>query len=159
MDKSDLYYRVTLEKLQGQEALHREFGTKASNLLALGAAMIGVGAVVLNLTGAGPKPSAPLIWVFGPFLGAFVFTGFFSLKVLWLRPWEHSPDASAFAGHLDDYEADALTEWVGDEYARSIGLNQRVLDTKENALKWGMISLAAEAVMLATLGFFCCWQL
>ena len=48
---------------------------------------------------------------------------------------------------------------MGHEYARSIGLNQRVLDAKENALKWGMISLAAEAVMLATLGLFCCWQL
>ena len=65
----------------------------------------------------------------------------------------HSPSTSM------PMKLDALPEWVGHEYARSIGLNQRVLDAKENALKWGMISLAAEAVMLATLGLFCCWQL
>ena len=49
MNKYDLYYQVTLEKLQNQETLHTEFGTKASNILTFGAALIGVGAGRIEL--------------------------------------------------------------------------------------------------------------
>ncbi len=158
MDKYALFYQVALEKLQGQEELHREFGTKASNMLALGAAMIGVGAVVLSLSGENPTLGAAQTWVFVPFLLAFIFAGLFSISVLWPRNWQHSPEITALAAHFDDYADNALLEWVGHEYARSVGLNQRVLDAKAKLIRWSMTGLAVEAVMLAILGFVCCWQ-
>ena len=157
MNKYDLYYQVTLEKLQNQEALHTEFGTKASNMLAFGAALIGVGAVALNISESDSTPSAALLVVFFLLLLSFLSTAFWSLYTLWPRPWEHSPEASKFAEHLDSYDDSVLTEWVGDEYRRSVTSNLSVLDKKAKALRWGMVSLAGEALMVAVLGLFCCW--
>ena len=157
MNKYDLYYQVTLEKLQNQEALHTEFGTKASNILTFGAALIGVGAVVLRFSESDPTPSATLFSAFILLMLAFLSTAFWSLYSLWPRYWEHSPEAGKFAGHLGSYDDNVLTEWVGDEYRRSVESNLSVLGKKANALKWGMVSLAGEAVMVAFLGLFCCW--
>ena len=157
MNKYDLYYQVTLEKLQNQEALHTEFGSKASSMLTFGAALIGVGAVVLNFSEANPTPGTALFWVFIVLISAFLSTAGWSLYALWPRNWEHSPKASEFANHLVSYGDNVLTEWVGDEYRRSEERNRSVLDKKVSALKWGMMSLAVEAFMVAALGLFCCW--
>ena len=157
MNKYDLYYQVTLEKLQNQEALHTEFGTKASNILTFGAALIGVGAVVLNFSDSDSTPGATLFSAFILLMLAFLSTASWSLYSLWPRSWEHSPEAGKFAGHLGSYDDNVLTEWVGDEYRRSVESNLSVLGKKSNALKWGMVSLAGEAVMVAVLGLFCCW--
>lgn len=157
MDKYDLYYQVTLEKLQNQEALHTEFGTKASNVLTFGAALIGVGAVVLNFSETDPIPSAALLIAFGMLMLAFLSAAAWSLYSLWPRFWEHSPEAGKFSGHLGSYGDSVLTEWVGDEYRRSVESNLSVLDKKAKALRWGMASLAGEALMVAVLGLLCCW--
>ena len=153
MNKYDLYYQVTLEKLHNQEALHTEFGTKASNMLTFGAALIGVGAVVLRFSESDPTPSATLSSAFVLLMLAFLSTAGWSLYSLWPRNWEHSPKAGRFAEHLASYDDNVLTEWVGDEYGRSVESNRSVLEKKANALRWGMVSLAGEALMVAVLGF------
>ena len=157
MDRIDLYYEVTRDKLLSQESLNKEFGAKASNLLGFGAAMIGAGVIILNLSGAKLGPDVPAFWVSIVLVLAFVSTALFGLNVLWNRPWEHSPTASGFAKHLHGYQSNTLTEWVGDEYARSVDHNKGALIQKATALQWGVTSLTLEALLVAVLGILCCW--
>lgn len=157
MDKYDLYYQVTLEKLHNQETLHTEFGNKASSMLTFGAALIGVGAVVLGFSEIDPNSSTTLYATFILLMLAFLFTAYWSLYSLWPRDWEHSPNAVRLAEHIASYGDDVLTEWVGDEYGRSVESNRSVLEKKANALRWGMMGLAGEAFLVAVLGFYCCW--
>ena len=62
MDKAAVYYQATLERLQSQETLHAEFGSKAVHLLTVGGAFIGIGTLVLSLSG--PSILGIVVFVF-----------------------------------------------------------------------------------------------
>ena len=57
MDSNNLvlYYDYARERLRSQEALNREYGAKAHNILALGAALMAVAAVIITT-------SAPVVY-------------------------------------------------------------------------------------------------
>ena len=159
MDRIDLYYEVTREKLLNQESLNKEFGTKASSILGLGAALIGAATIILNLSDIKLGLGIPAFWVFIVLVVAFVFTAIFCISVLRLRDWQHSPTASGITKRLNGYKDETLTEWVGDEYGRSVEYNRGALRDKATALQRGATCLTLEAFMVALLGILCCWPL
>ena len=128
MDQIDLYYEVTREKLLNQESLNKEFGTKASSILGLGAALIGAATIILNLSDIKLGLGILAFGVFGVFIllvVAFVCTAVLSFLVLWPRSWGHGPTVSSLAKDLGYYEDRVLTKLVGDGYKQAVDSNWR----------------------------------
>ena len=119
MDRIDLYYEVTREKLLNQESLNKEFGTKASSILGLGAALIGAATIILNLSDIKLGLGIPAFWVFIVLVVAFVFTAIFCISVLRLRDWQHSPTASGITKRLNGYK-DENAHRVGRRRVRAV---------------------------------------
>ena len=62
MNKLDIYYRTAQERLQSQEALAREYGIKAFQLVTIAGALLVAGLTLLNVTDSFPdKEDAPVV--------------------------------------------------------------------------------------------------
>ena len=155
MEKSDLYYNVARDRFQYQDSLHKDFGTKAINLVGFGGALVAAGGLIMRLSGqgmnTGPSDSA---------LSSFIALGvFFSLAAgfgiwtIWPRDWRHNPAVNVLKEHLSHYGDQALVEWTGDEYAQSIEHNQPRLDQMARLLRLTMFFVALEVLALAALTY------
>ena len=158
MDQIDLYYEVTRERLLNQGSLDKEFGTKASSRLGLGAALIGAATIILNLSDIKLGLGIPALWVFIVLVVAFVCTAVLSFLVLFPRDWEHGPTVYSLANALGHYEDRDLTKLVGDEYKQAVDSNWRILDQKACFLTCGVVAIAIEAGALAALGILRAWS-
>ena len=158
MDRIDLYYEVTREKLLNQESLNKEFGTKASSILGLGAALIGAAGIILNLSDTALGPSMPAVSFSIVLVVAFVCTAVLSFLVLFPRDWGHGPTVSSLADALGNYGDCDLTKLVGDEYKQAVDSNWRILDQKACFLTCGVVAIAIETGALAALGILRAWS-
>ncbi len=159
MDQTDLYCQVTREKFLSQESLHREFGAKASNMLGFGTALIGVGAIILNLSGTEFNLGDRSLLTFFALIFTFLLTAIFSLIVLLGRTWGNGPTVESLASALNCDQDRDYAKLVGDGYKKSVNDNWRVLDSKACALKCGVVSLVLESIAVAVLGFLHMWSL
>ena len=158
MDQIDLYCEVTREKFLNQETLNREFGTKASTMLGFGAALVGVGGIILNPSGTKLGLGVPAFWAFGALIVFFLLTATFSLKILWPRSWGRGPTVADLASRIDAYEDCKFTKLMGDAYNKSVTDNWPVLDRKAFFLQCGVASLAVEAFAVAAVGMLRFWS-
>ena len=55
---SEIFLQTWVERLQSQEALNREYGTKALGVVSFSAAVVGVSALMLRLSGPYAKGAA-----------------------------------------------------------------------------------------------------
>ena len=156
MRQTDVYYQVALEKYQSQEWLNREFATKVGTMIGFGGAMVGAGAVILNI----PSTTGyPPVGIFATIVVVFVLMVAASVPILRPRDdWNHGPKTQQLADALDgDYEDEAITRSVGDVYSQSVEHNRRILDCKGKCLQWVTSLLAIEAVILGALALVSYW--
>ena len=123
MDQTDLYCQVTREKFSSQESLNREFGTKASSMLAFGAALLGAGAITLNFSDSKLTLSDPPVQAFIALIGTFLWTAASSLFVLLTWRWGNGPTVSSLAKALNHHQDREYAKLVGDEYMKSVNAN------------------------------------
>ena len=76
MDAIDMYYQFGLERLKSQEALNREYGNKAANILAFGLALVVAAAVVINLPGSDTERSVQFWILLGGLGTIFLFRSY-----------------------------------------------------------------------------------
>ena len=154
-NKRELYYQVAHSHLSEQDGRNQLIEQKASGALALSSALVGIAAIVIkDFSGTSSVPLTGITLFFGTFMAvAFVATAGLSFRTLWIRSWQRTPDLKAFSEHLSNpiYEDEGMVEWVGDEFARSVEHNDRILNTKVDALRGAMIALVAEVAALAGL--------
>lgn len=158
MDKTDLYYQVALEKLQSQEALHAEWSSKAGAVLAAGAALIGIGAIIIGLSPVKTPATSPITIAMSVALGAYVMAAISGFLVLRARDWYHQPTAGELAQYLN-YDDGGLTEWVGDGYSQSVECNKTCLNDMAQRLQYAIGFLVVETLAVGVLGLLCCWGL
>lgn len=118
------------------------------------AASFGVGSTVLPLTiGLLNQQFATVdAWVKGLLAAAivaYVVLLVFSLAAYSLRTVDFRPDIPVLRSHSLIYPSDLLRQWVADEYARSILVNDETLIQKGQRTKWGLRSLYVEGLLLS----------
>ena len=152
MNKINLYYEVAHSQLQEQDRRNGEFGGKAVGIMGVSASLLGINALVLRLSAPGAQGlSAIEIGVGVALLLSFLATFTLCLSVVRTRSWLRSPRLKDFAHHLRDYEDEALTEWIGDQYRRSVEHNEGILSRKADLLSWGLGLLASSTLLTALL--------
>ena len=158
MERSLLYYQVALERLQSQETLTTEFGTKATGVLGLGLAILTASAVILSFSAVSFGIGEPTSWLFFCLIVAFLATAWGCSKILRPYDWERGPKLTTLYNHLSSsYTTEILTEWVSDAYKDSVEHNKEVLSKKAVSLQWSIYALIAETVLLALITVCCGW--
>ena len=158
MEQIVLYYEVARERLQSQEALNAEYGSKATGILGIGLAMLTATAIILSISSRPLSIGEPVLWIFSFLALAFFLTAGHCVRLLQPHCWERGPEIPTLARHLSaEYTDVILTEWVGDAYRDSVEANKPVLLQKAYALKWATICLCAEALLLSVVAARCCW--
>ena len=160
MERSLLYYEVARERLQSQEALNTEIGSKVIGLSGLGLAILTASAIILRVSDAKLGIGEPVSWVFAGLILAFLAAAWmYSLSVL-PRHWERGPRLTTLSEHLStDYTDDVLTTWVSNAYRDSVEENKPVLTKRATALRRGVGCLIVETVLLAVVTALCCLPL
>jgi hypothetical protein len=118
------------------------------------AAAFGVGSTVLPLTiGLLNQRTGTLdAWVtslLAAAIVAYVVLLIFSLAAYLLRSVSFRPDIPTLRTNSLIYQSDVLRQWVADEYARSIVVNNKTLAQKSVRAKWCLRSLYAEGLLLS----------
>jgi hypothetical protein len=80
---------------------------------------------------------------------AYVVLLIFSLAAYLLRSVSFRPDIPTLRTNSLIYQSDVLRQWVADEYARSIVVNNKTLAQKSVRAKWCLRSLYAEGLLLS----------
>lgn len=80
---------------------------------------------------------------------AYVALLVLSLAAYSLRTLSFRPDVATLRMHSLIFASDALRQWVADEYARSIVINDQTLIQKGKRAKWGLRSLYIEGLLLS----------
>ena len=122
MSKCELYYQTALAQYQRQFRQSTGFDARATAMPAVAATLAGIGAVILKDLSGQSTFSARTAVVTGLVAITFVVAAGSAIYGLWPRPWSVSPNPNVLAEHLHspEYEERGLTEWSGDELARSV---------------------------------------
>ena len=139
------------------EATRHQLDTQVSANVALDnrvAAAFGVGSTVLPLTIGLLNQQFTTVdtWVkvlLAAAIVAYVVLLVFSLAAYSLRTVEFRPDIPTLRMHSLTYPNNLLQQWVADEYARSIVVNDDTLIQKGLRTKWGLRSLYVEGLLLS----------
>jgi len=139
------------------EAARHRLDTQVSANVALDnriAAAFSVGSTVLPLTiGLLNQQFATIdTWVkvlLAAAIAAYVIVLLCSQAAYSLRAVKFRPDIPTLQLHSLSYPSDALRQWIADEYARSILINDRMLIDKGKRAKWGLRSLYVEGLLLS----------
>ena len=158
MDRQTLYYEVTRERLQSQESLSAEFGTKAIGILGIGIAILTAGSIILRFSDEPLRFGEAVLWIFAILVVVFIAVVYKCVQLLRPRDWSRGPNLDTLSEYLlVDYSSEVLTDWVGDNYKDSVKENKEILRLKAYDLLHSVAFLVAEAVMLAPLAVLCCW--
>ena len=158
MEQIVLYYEVARERLQSQEALTAEYGSKATGILGIGLAMLTATAIILSISSVPLSIVEPVIWIISFLAVAFVYTAGHCIWLLQPHCWERGPKIPTLAKHLSAEHTDGiLTEWVGDAYRDSVEANKQVLLEKAYALERAVLGLCAEALLLSVAAVLSLW--
>ena len=157
MDAIDMYYQFGLERLKSQEALNREYGNKAANILAFSLALVAAAAVVINLPGNDTERSVQFWIPLGGLGTIFVFVVVSSIFVLRPRDWYYGPQEADFPKYIDVFDASIIQRWVSDSYRQSVECNKNQLRQKERWLQTALIGVLFETIALVFVGVSCCW--
>ena len=144
VNQTEIYYTVLRDRLLSQEWLNRELGTKAAAMMAFGGAIVGVGAVTLNVD------DIPQLVVFGVLIGSFVAAAMFGLLIIIPKQWSAGPNPDDLTTMLGYDEAE-FKEWVGEVLKNSVEDNKDILGKRAAFLKLGVISLFIQVLSLALL--------
>lgn len=131
MQKEELYYQVAHSHLQEQDQRAHSLELRASGAMALGVALLGLTALVVNTSFTGKDVLA------APTLGIAAACGLAFIAVLACgisaqRPsgWRRDPDLAKFKEYLPQYADDILVEWAGDQFQAAVVENEKTLTTK-----------------------------
>lgn len=153
MDKYELYNQVARDTFQYQDSLHKDFGSKAINLVGFSGALIAAGALMLRLSGSSISPAAPAFWTFVLLGIFFLLTALFGMLTIWPRSWRNNPTLSELAAYLPKYPDQGLIDWVGDEYSRSVEDNRCRLNQMARTLQVTMLFLTLQVCTLAAFAY------
>ena len=153
MNKYELYSQVARDKFQYQDALHKDFGSKAINLSVFSGALLATATVLLRLSGESAALSQPSVCLFVTVGVLFLLTAGSGLFNLLPRGWRHNPTLEELAEHLPNYQDQGIIDWVGDEYRRSVTSNQPRLDQMAITLQVTIVLLILQGCALAALAF------
>lgn len=153
MSKYELYYQTALAQYQRQFGQSTGFDARATAMLAVAATLAGIGAVILKDFSGQATFSVWTAVVTGLVAITFIVAAGSAISGLRPRPWHVSPNPNVLAEHLHspEYEESGLTEWVGDELARSVAQNAKVIMAKGKAVSTAAGCVAVMTVLVIVL--------
>ena len=152
-DRNELYLRIGQERLQSQEGLNAEYGTKAFGIFSLAVAILAAGALVLRYGDASDSGCLYVaILAIASTAALFMLaTALLTIRVMTTRKWSRGPQIDDLEEFLPDYEFDKLLRWTGDRFRNSVNDNRAVLESKELPLNASMYTLSLQALLVIVL--------
>ena len=163
LTKAEFYYSLARERLQAQEKLDAEHGTKAYWVLSLAVGVLAAGALLLRLVwGTSLDATAnQLTYVFSLMtLVAMAATVSFSAWVIYLhKHWNKGPKLESVQEAFPEHQAADLMESVGDEFVGSVRHNANLIDQRGGVLRLAIWTLVLEVAAVLALGLVVAVQL
>ena len=151
MNKTDLYYEVAVAQYQSQVQRSSGLDARAVAIMAVAATLAGISAVILKDFSGG----STLTWWTGVPTGlialALLGSVLYGVRGVKPRKWRINPGLRTLASHLESYEDEPLTEWVGDRLQQSVDWNEEIIIAKGRALIRAARCLAAMALLVIVL--------
>lgn len=156
MNKYDLYCQLARDTYQNQNDRRKDFSRRAISIVSFSVGLVAAGVLMFGWSLSTYKldPGTTSLYLFIAMLVVFGIIAVSSAKILWPIEWKVSPRPEDLQKHLDYYEDEGITIWVGDEYNRSIQFNRSQLRWISIALDISLCCLLVQAALLATLPFF-----
>ena len=154
MNKAELYYQVTHERLDDQDDRNRVIELKASGTLGLSITLMGIAVIVAKgfSTGSAQTLSTTSLTLFLGMGVWFLAVAVLALLISWARDFRRDPYLAKFAEYVaEDYKPEAMIEWIGDGYRDSVISNERTIERKASHLQLAMLALIGQVALLALL--------
>ena len=153
MNRDDLYYHVTTEKLKDQALRQRAVDAKLSGLIGVAVALAGVAALILRDASTTFIESCHILYLSGGIAGLFLGSVITSLKALLPYRGLRNPNLDTLQSHVQDVSKNdsELTQWVGDELKKTIRSGEEVVTSKQRHARLAAGMLGAMAFL--TLAF------
>ena len=155
MSQIDVYYEAAQARLASQDQFNNEISRKVAGIVALGGALVGAGAILLNSVDPKSNSDDPLI--------AFICLAVFFLGVciagvvaMFLRTWYPGPKLSDIESILDRDEQ-VVRKWVATTCRVAVERNLKTLDhraTAVNACILGAILQVACLIAMAIVVYY-----
>ena len=155
MNRVELYYEIGVRGETEQNARNRELDSKSNQSLTFSILLLTVAILaVANLTESGKLSTCTVI------LGSLLMLAFLCVSCLWflavhpkkwqarVRPEEMKKQLSSSGENYSDY---ALMEWISDALSADHKKNEKILGDKARKVKYAMIALAGEVIILVVL--------
>ena len=155
-NKAEWYCLLAQERLQSQEKLNAEHGTKAFWVFSLSVTMLAAGALLLKLLEF-PLEGCDAYIIYGLSAGVLVsvlLAAGQSIQALGYKEWDKGPDMNVVQAYLSQHEPFVMFKLVGDAFIKAINTNETHLEAKAGHVRKAMIALLAEASILMVLGIF-----
>ena len=146
------YLQIAKDNLQFQDEIHRQFTTRAINLVGFGVTMVAAGAIALGLQSDTPA-DLRLYISFGAWALGFLVVLVSCIYVLWARNWRHGPSVRDFRKYVEERNPvdTELLRTVGDGYYEASYYNNYELNRKRRATIVALLFLLVEAAGLISL--------
>ena len=154
MTKNEIYYRASRDTVLYQNDVHKDFSTRAMNLIGYGVAMLAATAIALNLSDDGVTWDWRTYIALGGLIVGFALLVVTCGYVLWSHRWEMGASVDSLGELIDDndYDSEKVLWCIADGFRTSFVHNRTVLDKKARAIKVAMVALALEAAGLISVG-------
>ena len=156
MEKARFYCDLAQERLQSQEKLNVEHGTKAYWVLSLSVAVLAAGALIFRILWVFPLDTIEAIIVYVPgilALAAMCGAMLISVRSIYLNPrWQAGPDLEDVRKVMSDTAHLELLQEVGDTFVESSTLNGQILEDRAGLLRIALWFLVAEILFVMGLG-------
>ena len=152
-DRLNVYFRINLERLQGQESKSHEYSNLARYTIALAGGGVSIALALFRFSSLELYDAtilALVLWLLAAAALAALAGGY----ALLLQCRRRSPWPDHLSTHVDKFNSSALLRWASDAYAGSFGDNEEELSRKARYVGVALLALILEIYALIALGFF-----
>ena len=144
--KNELYYETGKETILFQNALHREFSDRATNLLNFGVATSAAGVVVLNFRLDKVVFDDNMIAALSAWALAFSVLLFCCLQVLRVQPWRSFSSLEDLAQQVDmgANTRDFILWCLAENFREAAAHNEKILNGKATLMTSVVVALFLE---------------
>jgi hypothetical protein len=152
---AEVYRDAARHFLDVQITTMANLDTKLTQYLSVASLALPVAVALLNFGAPQHKPIPTAIrWMLLAALAAYIAVPIFAGLASRIRALDYRPDIPTLKEHSEEISGIFLTQWVANEYERSITENKRVLQQKARLIGWEALAFYAEGPCLSLSAVF-----
>ena len=159
MNPYDLYQSVARERWQRYETALQDCFNRSIRLSTSGVSMIAVGALVVRLSEFENGIPELVKWSFGLLLLFFLIQTVITVFTILPKDWSLGANLDTLDKRVDDFAGDVhdkntFSKWVGNYFKDACADNEKIISRKVKRIKFSIMCLAAQGILLFLLTSF-----